>query len=127
MSLIKAGRCAARANAYEMRPANSWNPSTQRIPVCSGDEEGSREKLVQVDGGRGARQLTVVDQATPRREQLKAGLVSRSAYRVKYSGHTATFSAGPDGVPHIFSGPVDDVVGAGSPRFVYAGIIPETE
>jgi hypothetical protein len=119
MSLITAGRCAAKANASEMRPANSWNPSTQRIPLYLVTKTDPGKSWCRLMAGAGARQLTVADQAPPRREQLKAGLVSQSAYRVKYSGHNATSRVGPDGVPHILGSAINDVVGPSSSNRVH--------
>src|SRR5712692_5354525 len=83
-------------------------------PVILGNEDGPRKKLVEIDGGHGPGQLTIVDQAAPRREQLQADLVSWSSDGIKYGGHATTASVRTNRLPNILGGPVDGVVGSGS-------------
>ena len=87
--------------------------------VVFGDEDGRGKKLVEVDGRYRAGQLTIVDQAAARCEELQAGLVRRSADRVKNSGHSVTACVCANGVPHILGIPVDHVVGPGSAHAIH--------
>jgi len=96
------------------------DPFDPSHPVVLGDEDGPGKELVKIDGWRGSGQLTVVDQASSRREQLQADVIGRTADRIKYSGHTATASSVDENrLSHVLRTPVDDVAGPGGANPFY--------